>query len=221
MLRKFVGTAALALLGSLGAGSNAQAVTITLGACYTGGCSDLVGTIAIEITADTLAQNSGVGDVKFVITNNTNGFIDELGVRYTGGLPAGTAIENFTVPVGNVSLPSLSFGPTQNDNSNQSLNLGFDYQNSNSGGGRFNAGEQVQFFLDSESADILVALFANAGFAHVQGLPGNPSSARITACQAPDANCDGQPPVPVPEPTTLALFGLGLLGAGFARRRRS
>ena len=32
---------------------------------------------------------------------------------------------------------------------------------------------------------------------------------------------DGAPPDTVPEPTAVALLGLGLLGAGYARRRRS
>ena len=51
-------------------------------------------------------------------------------------------------------------------------------------------------------------------------------SAAYTQNQGPGTQINGSfnnsttPPPPVPEPTAMALFGLGLLGAGIARRRR-
>ena len=206
---------AFALALSLGGfATSAHAATIYIGNCYTGDCGNLSGTVKVDLT-------QAVGDVHLVITNNTNGFIDELGLFYTGGLPANTIIAAFSALTGTVAQPTLSFGPTQNDNSGQSLNVGFDYQNSNQGGGRFEAGEAVQFNLDSATANIFANLFTNLGFAHIQAIAPGGNSAKITACVAPDANCDGIPDIPdVPEPTVMALLGLGLFSAGFARRRK-
>ncbi|AMY12921.1 PEP-CTERM motif [Luteitalea pratensis] len=209
---------ALALALSIGGlATTANAATIYIGDCYTGACGTLTGSVRVDLTQWSADQT------RLVITNNTNGFIDELGLFYTGGLPANTIIAAFSALTGTVAQPSLSFAPTQNDNSGQALNVGFDYQNSNQGGGRFEAGEAVQFNLDSATANIniLANLFTNLGFAHIQAIAPGGGSAKITACVAPDANCDNIPDTPdVPEPTVMALLGLGLFSAGLARRRK-
>ena len=51
-----------------------------------GDCGNLTGSITVTITDDTLNGNPGTDDVKVVIANGTNGFIDQLRLFYTGEL---------------------------------------------------------------------------------------------------------------------------------------
>jgi hypothetical protein len=188
-----------------------EAAPITIVDCYTGACGSLTGSITVDITDDTLNQNSGAGDVKIVINNLTNGFIDELGLKYGPGLSGSAAIEGFSAS-GAAKAPSLNLGECQNDNSGQSLNVCFDFASKNAD--RFSAGQSATFYLDSNSVDYLASLFTlYTGFAHVQGLP-NEGSVKLIAI-------DDRTPDSVPEPASLLLLGSGVVAAAVARRRRS
>ena len=178
------------------------AAPITIAQCFTGDCDFITGSIVVDITAD------GADDVKIVINNLTNGFIDELGLLYTGGLAGNTGIE------GAPAKPTLLllFGACQNDNTGQGLNVCFDFGNKQAD--RFQAGQSVTFFLDSNTVAILAAGFNPAGaYAHVQGLPDGGSVKLV------DGPPDEQKLRAVPEPGSLLLIGSGVAAAFAARRR--
>jgi hypothetical protein len=183
---------------------SAHATAITISDCYTGDCANLIGSISLTITDDSSNENSGADDLKFVIVNNTNGFVDQLGLFYTGGLSGAPAIEGF-VGTGGTGQPALSLAKCSTDNSLQGLNVCFDFPQPNAT--RFDAGDSVTFFLDSNTAAFLASSFVTTGaFAHNNEVDGGGGSAKIT-----DRS--------VPEPGALLLMGSALLSAMIARRR--
>lgn len=204
---KSVSLAACAAALLLMSAASANAAPITIGACYTGDCLNLTGTISLTITADSSNENSGDDDLKFVIANNTNGFIDQLGLFYSGGLSGAPVIEGF-VGTGGTSEPTVSLAECNTDNSSQGLNVCFNFRQPNRT--RFDAGDTVTFFLDSNSAGLSASSFAStAAFAHINEIAGGRGSAKTTDI------------VRVPEPGILLLMGSGMLGAVIARRRKT
>lgn len=203
----------------------AHALTINAADCYSStGCNVITGSVIVSITNASDVPPMDVGRVFVEITNNTNGFLGELALYYTGGLPNPTAIENFQSVVGSVAAPTISYGAPNGTGSglSQTLNFSFDYSTSNAGGGvaRFQPGEKISFYLDSTATNLMAASFTNAAYMHVQGLPGG-ASAKLQACTAASTDPDCTPGQrDVPEPTSMALLGIGLFGAGIVARRR-
>jgi hypothetical protein len=71
---------------------------------------------------------------------------------------------------------------------------------------RFEVGDSYSWTINSEDGFDLSVLHINAFL--------NDQSIKLDGCARGDTSC-----VSVPEPATLGLFGLGLLGLGLARRR--
>ena len=67
---------------------------------------------------------------------------------------------------------------------------------------------------------VTAASFTNAAYMHIQGLPGG-TSAKLQACTGGSTDPDCTPGErDVPEPASMALLGLGLIGAGVVSRRK-
>ena len=192
-----------------------EAAPITLSQCYTGECEALTGSVEITVTDDVLDENDGAGDLKLVIHNLTNGFVDEIGLSYHDGLAANSAIEQFTASH-SAGAPTLTFTECQNDNSGQSLNVCFDFQNSTST--RLKAGQSVTLFLDSATAPLWsTSLIDTAAYAHIQGLPEG-GSVKIV----PESffSITGVEAVSIPEPATMLLLAGGFSAIAIRERRR-
>jgi hypothetical protein len=192
----------------------AEAAVITISTCVSEtGCDVFTGSIEVTITNDA-GDNAGDGDLKVVIKNLTNGYIDEIGLKYgTSGLTGSPIVENFHADIGTSGPPTLGPSCQNIGNISEAVNLCFDSPSPNST--RFKAGDQITFYIDSNTVDYDEANFdVNVGYAHVQGLPQG-RSVKLTDTPDEENKIDQ-----VPEPASLLLLGLGATAAAATRRRQ-
>jgi hypothetical protein len=180
--------------------AKAEAAVFTFDTCVTGFCGDVTGAVVVTAT------DSG-NNIDFTIENNTNGDIDYL--RFLSApLPEGTAVITNFLTTDTVGAPDASFGAGNDASIGYNVNLDF----ASAAALRFDAGEAVSFTLGSSTGfDLNVSAFSPA-LAHVISLAIGGQSVKLTTG-------GGSDPVTVPEPATMALFGLAAL-AGVRRARK-
>ena len=175
------------------------------------------------------------GNVTISVTNNTQGFIKDLYLNYSPSADlANATILNFSDGSFDVTQPSVN-------GTFQGFAIDFRFQTANNNPGRFEPGESITFDLDA-TADLTAA-----GFNHLGGGPTGDdyyaaahvnAVAEVGSCgggsaKVGDANggnvagggdgitCgDALRVDSVPEPTTLALLGIGVAGLAASRRRK-
>jgi hypothetical protein len=108
----------------------------------------------------------------------------------------------------------ISFNP--NGDLKKGFNLQFSFFTANNDSTRFDAGEFVTYLFTGDGLTASLFDVANENgyltMAHVQGIGSQEGSAWIAAQKSSDQS--------VPEPTTMLLLGVGLIGLGFFGRKR-
>lgn len=196
----------------------------------------------------TISEAATAGDVRIEVTNNTQGFVSDLFLNYGGG---STALAGATVNVQQTSGgDGVVAAPTVQFNGLQGFAIDFGFQTANNNPGRFGPGESITFVLDAPAAldaglfdalggkpfgdDYFAAVHLNSMVASGDCVPGTarlgddnganiPGTQGAGSCAPASAGGEVSPTsaVGVPEPHTLALAGLGVLGLVLMRRRRS
>jgi PEP-CTERM motif len=206
---------ALPLLALLLGASPVQAAPINfdISACVTGDCGafSLSGGGSILATLDVINGN----DLLITLTNDLNAdatnddpFLTNLGFEY-GSILEGLSFDSFQVLSGTVSTPTFTV-----DSSIRTFFIDFGFAFSQDGRnpqGRFQAmdpNEVVQIVVGTTGSVSLDAF--TLGVAKVAGAGTNASSGPIVLV--------GDPVSAVPEPTSMMLMAMGLIGYGIRRR---
>jgi hypothetical protein len=217
-------TKLLAVCAFAGWASAANAGIIALTATETGGNQDFNGTLGIEFTVNagyTIevtglgvydAGGDGFGGNSFyvaIFTAAQNLMIQVFGSPDTWTPTAGYNIFDFTSLVGPFSLSAGDYVLAAQgfDSTNNLWNAGFggSAPSINDGGGA------ISFTGSTYNATTGSFLFPNV----VDGIPTPRYHSATFEYDVVSA------PAPVPAPATLALFGLGLAGLGWSRRKKA
>ena len=206
-----LGVAVMAAAGLMLMPATTDAAVFTLNTCVVGDCASFTGSVTVTINDSV----SDTNDVDFLVANNSNGAIDYLRWAYTPTPTGNAQITNFTpTPAGSVGTPSASFGDGTDAGYAYNVDIGFP----NGAGSRFDSGEAVAFTLGSSNNFNLDENGFSPVLTHVFSLSIGGLSVKITTGGGGSSGGGGQT---VPEPASIALFGLAALGFGHKMRRRA